>query len=73
MPHTTLCRYTIVEMTTGVLSYCGLHHHGTVLGTVAGVMVMALSHHGYPWSPWLRLLASVFRITMSSVLSDKAD
>jgi hypothetical protein len=44
MPHITLCRYTIAELTTGVLSHCSLHHHGTVLGTVAGVMVMGLSH-----------------------------
>jgi hypothetical protein len=39
-------------MTTGVLSYCGLHHPGTVLGTVAGVMVMGLSHRACTWSPW---------------------
>jgi hypothetical protein len=52
MPHTTLCWYTIAKMTTGVLSHCSLHHPGTVLGTVAGVMVMGLSHHGYTWSPW---------------------
>jgi hypothetical protein len=25
---------TVAEMTTGVLSHCGLHQHGTVLGTV---------------------------------------
>jgi hypothetical protein len=35
---------TVAEMTTGVLSHCCLYQHGTVLGTVAGVMVMGLSH-----------------------------
>jgi hypothetical protein len=44
MPHNTLYRYTIAELTTGVLSHCSLHHHGTILGTMAGVMVMGLSH-----------------------------
>jgi hypothetical protein len=59
MPHNTLYRYTIAELTTGVLSYCSLHHHDTVLGTVAGVMVMGLSHRACPWSTWFRLLAVV--------------
>jgi hypothetical protein len=36
--------HTVAELTTGVLSYCSLHHHGTVRGTVASVMVMGLSH-----------------------------
>jgi hypothetical protein len=44
MPHQTLYRYTIAELTTGVLSPCSLHQHGTVLGTMHCVMVMGLSH-----------------------------
>jgi hypothetical protein len=44
MPHYTLYRHTIAELTTGVLSHYSLHHHGTVLGTVAGAMAMGLSH-----------------------------
>jgi hypothetical protein len=31
---------TVAELTTGVLSHCGLHQHGTVLGTVRCVTVM---------------------------------
>jgi hypothetical protein len=44
MPHTTLCWYTIAEMTTGVLSHYSLHQHGTVLGTVRCVTVVGSSH-----------------------------
>jgi hypothetical protein len=43
-PHNTLYRYTIAELTTGVLSHYSLHQHGTILGTVHYVMVMCLSH-----------------------------
>jgi hypothetical protein len=44
MPHNTLYRYTVAELTTGVLSHYSLHQHGTILGTVHCVMVMGLSH-----------------------------
>jgi hypothetical protein len=36
--------HTVAELTTGVLSHCSPHQHGTVLGTVHCVMVMGLSH-----------------------------
>jgi hypothetical protein len=44
MPHNTLYRYTVAELTTEVLSHYSLHQHGTVLGIVHYVMVMGLSH-----------------------------
>jgi hypothetical protein len=44
MPHNTLYRYTVAELTIRVLSHYSLHQHGTILGTVYCVMVMGLSH-----------------------------
>jgi hypothetical protein len=38
--HYTCTLYTIAELTTGVLSYCSLHQHGTILGTVHYITVM---------------------------------